>query len=191
MTYQRGPSFKDSQKQILYGTILGGSSIIRPAKGKNCYLAMRDSNDVWLRYKIEFLKDFFKLDENILKKDKNTYRCYSISYPVFNDLYDMFYDHSCKKIQPDVLESLTDEAWMVWFVDAGKKSKKKVYLRTHKFGKEGTELIANYFNSLDCECEPKITRNRYEIVFTPKGAYEFMKYVAPKLPDFLLENYKD
>lgn len=189
MTYQCGPTLKESQKQILYGTILGGSSIVRPEKGKNCYLAMRDNNQLWLQYKIENLKDFFKIDQNTIKKDKNTFRCYSVAYPIFSKIYDLFYDENNKKILPEVLESLTDEAWMVWFVDAGRKSKRKIYLRTHKFGDDGTKQIANYFNSLDCECEAHQSRNRNEVVFTNKGSQEFLKYVAPKIPDFLINEY--
>ena len=124
MTYQCGPILKESQKQVLYGTILGGSSIVKPAKGKNCYLAMRDSNESWLQYKIEYLKDFFKIDVNTIKKDKNTFRCYSVAYPVFNEIYDLFYEKNSKILIPNILECLTDEAWMVWFIDAGRKSKR-------------------------------------------------------------------
>ena len=58
MTYQNGPTLNSYQKQILLGTILGGSSIIKPERGKNCYLAMRDYDQEWLSYKIELLKDF-------------------------------------------------------------------------------------------------------------------------------------
>lgn len=190
MTYQAGPIIKDSQKQILYGTILGGSSIIKPERGKNCYLAMRDSNFEWLSYKIEILKDFFKIDQNIIKKDKNTYRCYSVAYPIFNDAYELFYNDDQQKIvTQDMLEILTDEAWMVWFVDAGRKSKRKAYLRTHKFGEEGSQIIANYFNSLDCTCNVKKCRDRYEIIFDNKGTYELFSIIAPKIPDFLVQKF--
>jgi LAGLIDADG DNA endonuclease family len=189
MTYQNGPTLNENQKQILYGSILGGSSIIRPERGKNCYLAMRDNDHLWLSYKIEYLKDFFKLDRNTIKKDKNTYRCYSVAYPVFNEVYNLFYKNEVKTITPEILEILTDEAWMIWFVDCGRKSKRKIYLRTNKFGEEGTKLIANYFNSLDCSCEIHQSRERYELVFNNKGAYEFMSIVAPKLPEFLIKKY--
>ena len=64
MTYQVGPIITEAQKQILYGTILGGSSIIIPNNGRNYYLAMRGNNKIWLNYKIEALKCFFKIDEN-------------------------------------------------------------------------------------------------------------------------------
>lgn len=189
MTYQYGPKLKDCQKQTLYGTILGGSSIIRPERGKNCYLAMRDNNHLWLSYKIEMMKDFFKMDQNTIKKDKNTYRCYSVAYPVFNQTYDLFYVDGIKTISKHMLEVLTDDAWMVWFVDAGRKSKRKAYLRTHKFGEEGTKTIVNYFNSLDCDCDVHQCRGRYEVVFANKGAYQLFSIISPKLPEFLLDRF--
>ena len=189
MTYQSGPQLKESQKQTLYGTILGGSSIIKPDRGKNCYLAMRDNNKVWLDYKIEVLSDFFKIDSQTVKQDKNTHRCYSIAYPVFNDVYRMFYKEGKKIITKEILDILSDEAWMTWFLDAGKKSKKKAYIRTQKFGEDGSLTIANYFNSLDCDCEVRTTRDRHEIVFSNKGAFEFLKYVAPKIPPCMLQFY--
>jgi len=190
MTYQCGPNLKDIQRQVIYGTILGGSSIIRPARGKNCYLAMRDNNSLWLSYKIEMLEDFFKMDQNTIRKDKNTYRCYSVAYPVFNKIYDVFYQEENKIVTKEILETLSDEAWMIWFVDAGRKSKKKVYLRTHKFGKEGTQIIVDYFNSLECSCELHQCRGRYEVVFDNKGSYEFLSIIAHKIPNFLIHKYE-
>jgi hypothetical protein len=185
MTYQNGPTLNSNQKQILYGTILGGSSIIKPERGKNCYLAMRDYDYDWLSYKIDLLKDFFKVDKNTIKKDKNTFRCYSVAYPIFNDLYDCFYQDGKKIVTKDTLEILTDEAWMVWFVDAGRKTKLKAYLRTHKFGQVGSEIIADYFNSLDCPCDVHLCRKRFEIVFNNKGCNELFSYIRPKFPEFL------
>jgi hypothetical protein len=189
MTYQLGPTITHNQKQILYGTILGGSSIIRPERGKNCYLAMRDRDCNWLMYKTEELADLFKMDQQVIKKDKNTYRCYSIAYPLFNEIYDNFYKHGKKIMPADILEGLNDLAWMVWFVDAGRKSKRKAYLRTHKFGKEGTEQICTYFNSLDCECEAHLCRGRYEVVFSNKGAAELIKTIANRMPKFVLDRF--
>ena len=149
MTYENSPIIKSYQKQILYGTILGGSSIVNPTYGRNCYLAMRDNNVNWLSYTINELKEFFKIDSSTIKKDKNTYRCYSVAYPCFNDLYRTFYKEGKKVVTREILESLNDLAWMIWYIDSGRKSKRKIYLRTQKFGEEGTVIIADYFNSLD------------------------------------------
>jgi hypothetical protein len=190
MTYQCGPTLKESQKQVLYGTILGGSSVVRPDRGKNCYLAMRDNNKLWLDYKIEVLSDFFKIDGQTIKQDKSTFRCYSVAYPVFNKVYNQFYKDGQKIINRETLDILTDEAWMTWFLDAGRKSKRKAYLRTQKFGSEGTKIIVDYFNSLDCDCEYRQVRDRYEIVFSNKGAFELLKYVSPKIPSCMLKFYE-
>lgn len=187
MTYQYGPELKHHARQVLYGTILGGSSIVRPERGKNCYLAMRDCNQLWLEYKIQELKDFFKMDDHTIKKDKNTFRCYSVAYPVFNDIYEIFYKDYDKCITREVLEGLNDTAWMIWFLDAGRKSKRKAYLRTHKFGEEGSGIIAEYFNSLDCECDVHLCRNRYEIVFTNQGSFRLLKTIAHRFPKFMLD----
>lgn len=189
MTYQSGPQIKESQKQFLYGTILGGSSIIKPDRGKNCYLAMRDHNETWLRYKIEVLKEFFKIDTNTVKKDKNTFRCYSVAYPIFNDIYKMFYKDGLKTVNSSILEILTDEAWMVWLLDSGRKSKRKAYLRTHKFGETGTKIICDYFNSLDCPCTVHLCRNRYEIIFNNQGSNQLFSVIEAKMPEFMKANF--
>jgi hypothetical protein len=185
MTHQASPQITEKQKQIIYGTILGGSSIIMPKKGKNCYLAMRDKNEQWLKYKINLLQNLFKNNENIIKKDKNTYRCYSIAYPIFSHIHNVFYKEKNKIISRNTLDLLTDQAWMIWFTDAGRQTKRKCYLRTHKFGEQGTLTIAEYFNSLECECEVHTSRGRFEVVFTNKGTIEFLKIIAPSKPSFL------
>ena len=188
MTYETSPIIKPFQQQILYGTILGGSSIVNPTYGRNCYLAMRDNNLNWLSYKINELKEFFKIDSNTIKKDKNTHRCYSVAYPCFNDLYRVFYKEGKKIVTKEILESLNDLAWMVWYIDSGRKSKRKVYLRTQKFGEEGTQIISDYFNSLDCSCEIKKQKDRFELVFDNKGAQEYLKTFVHRLPSFLTKD---
>ena len=47
------------QSQILIGSVLGGSSLVKPPKGVNYYLSMRSNNDKWLMYKISEMPDFF------------------------------------------------------------------------------------------------------------------------------------
>jgi len=184
MTYQSSPIITERQKQVIYGTILGGSSIIMPSKGKNCYLAMRDRDEQWLSHKVSLLSNLFKTEERI-KKDGTTYRAYSISYPIFRDMHALFYKEKDKIINRNILDLLTDQAWMIWFVDAGRRSKRKCYLRTNKFKEEGTKSIVRYFNSLDCECEMHKCRNRYEVVFTNKGSAEFLSIINPCKPSFI------
>jgi hypothetical protein len=187
MTYQIGPEMTQNQRQVLYGTVLGGSSIIKPKRGRNCYLAMRDRNYDWLAYKTSELRPFFKMDKGVIKQDKTTFRCYSVAYPIFNEIHDNFYKDGEKIVRKEILDLLTDVAWMVWFVDAGRKSKRKAYLRTQKFGEEGSEIIAEYFNELDCDCKVHTTRGRYEIVFSNQGAVEYLSTMLHRAPKFVLD----
>lgn len=189
MTYAIGPKLTLNQKMVLYGTILGGSSIIKPARGKNCYLAMRDCNINWLSYKTNELKQLFKIDDMLIKKDKSTHRCYSIAYPVFNELYDLFYENGKKVIRNQLLDELNDVAWMVWFVDAGRKTKRKAYLRTHKFGKEGTEAICNYFNSVSTECTIRESQGKHELIFSNAGSHRLLKTIVHRIPKFLRNEF--
>jgi len=185
MTYQTSPQITDRQRQILYGTILGGSSIIMPVKGKNCYLAMRDKNKEWLKYKVDFLSNLFKMDDNTIKKDVTTYRAYSVAYTVFNDMHDIFYKKGVKTITREILDTLTDQAWMVWFVDGGRKEKNRCYLKTQKFGEQGSNIVVDYFTSLECDCELRKFRGRSEIAFSENGSNEFMKVISSCLPSFI------
>lgn len=183
MTYEKSPELTVNQKQILYGTILGGSSLIKPVRGKNCYLAMRDKDCDWLRYKIEELSNLFKMDSKVIKRDKNTYRSYSIAYPVFNEIYKQF----AEGINDVLLELLHDLAWMIWYVDAGNIINDRIHLRTTKFQQKGTYLIKDYFCSLDCECEYRFQANGYSVVFTKEGTIEFLKIIAHRMPKFILD----
>jgi len=187
MTYQIGPQISHHQKQVLYGTVLGGSSIIQPKRGRNCYLAMRDRDFDWLAYKTTELRPFFKMDDSVIKQDKTTHRCYSVAYPIFNEIHEEFYEGGRKIVRKKVLDLLTDVAWMVWFIDAGRKSKRKAYLRTQKFGEEGSEVIAQYFNELDCDCKVHTTRGRYEIIFSNRGACEYLRTMLHRAPRFILD----
>jgi hypothetical protein len=52
------------------------------------------------------------MDANVIKKIKNTYRCYSVAFPVFNNIYDTFYQDGKKVITKATLDILTATAWM-------------------------------------------------------------------------------
>ena len=187
MTYQLGPELTNRQRQIIYGTILGGSSIVKPANGRNCYLAMRDKDEEWLGYKLSEISCLFRSDFNPIKRDKGTFRCYSISYPVFNEFYDEMYENGIKTVKMDTLNILNDLAWMIWFIDSGKKNLNKATLRTHKFGEEGSQIICQYFNELNVDCEVHKGRGRFEIAFSEEGTINFIKTFVHCLPPFLLK----
>jgi sugar O-acyltransferase (sialic acid O-acetyltransferase NeuD family) len=94
------PKIIPSQRFLIIGTILGGSSIIKPQKGKNCYLSMRDKDLTWLKFKADQLKDLTSQSPLTIEK---TNRWHSVCYPIFNEFYKMFYDGKDRIIKIDNL----------------------------------------------------------------------------------------
>lgn len=146
MTFYKNPAFNDWHKQIIMGTILGGSSLIRPKNGKNCHLFMRSSNHKWLRYKATELEPFSS--PNPFNLDGKTLRWHSSCYPIFNDFYNLFYQDKKKTIKMEILDSLRDIGLAVWFGDCGRIVKDKVIINTNCFGLEGNRIIQQYFKEV-------------------------------------------
>jgi hypothetical protein len=88
MTHTISPLLSNRQKQVIMGTILGGSSIVRPANGKNCYLSMRGKSERWLKFKAEELSSLASWKPFTVE---TTNRWHSMCYPIFNDYFQMFY----------------------------------------------------------------------------------------------------
>lgn len=179
----------DLQKQIIVGTVLGGSSLIRPPTGKNYYLAMRDADPLWLLYKIEELEGCFKSTRLI--QDGKTYRCNSICAEAFTELHDHMYRDGKRSVSEEVLSPLRDIGLAVWFLDGGGKTgrdKKNIYLNTTKFGTAGTQVILDYFNSMSLACNLNQSNGRIRVVFSVEGTEALLRIIAPRFPPFLLND---
>ena len=186
MTYSSNPHFSSKQLQIVYGTILGGSSIVKPRNGINCYLAMRNKNKFYLAYKVSELECLFKAEDSVVKKDKNTFRCFSVSYPIFNELYDQFYKDNQRIIKDEILESLTNYSWMIWFLDCGVKHIRNAKLRTTHLGLKNTDKISEYFKSLDFPCEIVKTKNQIALQFKKDVFENYIGTFFSCVPNFML-----
>src|SRR5581483_2301925 len=143
MTYYDNPEISDWQRQIILGTVLGGSSLVKPKKGRNCYLFMRSADKSWLKYKAEELASF--ASQRPFTIEGNTLRWHSNCYPVFSDYYEKFYKDDKKVVTMDLLDSLRDIGFAIWYGDSGKLKSGQVLLNTNKFGEEGTKIISDYF----------------------------------------------
>ena len=126
MTYFVSPPVSDWQKQIIIGTVLGGSSIVKPAKGRNCYLFMRSKNKDWLIYKTTELEGFSS--QRPFNLEGNTLRWHSNCYPIFNEFYELFYKNGKKIVTMNILDRLRDIGLAIWYGDAGKLN------RRHRLG---------------------------------------------------------
>jgi hypothetical protein len=176
----------DFEHQILIGSVLGGSSLIKPPRGKNYYLSMRNKNETWLQYKMAEMPTYFK--NTALHFYSGTYRCNSSCNETLTKLRDQLYEENKRVIKTEVLDSLRDIALAIWFLDGGSKTgrgRKNAYINTTKFGEDGTNIVLDYFNSLDMPCNINRDANRFKILFTVDGTISFLKTVAHRFPTFM------
>jgi len=179
MTHMINPKVTQSQKFLIIGTILGGSSIIKPKKGKNCYLSMRDKDIEWLRFKADQIKDLASQSPMTIEK---TNRWHSVCYPVFNEFHNMFYEDGNRRLKVEDLNLLHDSSIAIWFGDAGKCKGDSVVLNTNVWGKEGTEMIVEYFKSLDWGASVFLERKNYRVKLDGESSEDFLKMVSNYLP---------
>lgn len=179
------------EHQILIGTILGGSSLVKPPKGRNYYLSMRSSNELWLQYKMAEMSSFFK--NPIIHSYGKTNRCNSSCGEVLTDLKEILYDENSRKINMEILDSLQDIALAIWYLDSGSKTgrnRKNAYINTTKFGECGSEIICKYFNEVGMPCNINRDGNRLKILFSIDGTSQFFSVVSHRFPTFMYHKMK-
>jgi hypothetical protein len=172
MTHSINPTITSRQKSIIIGTILGGSSIVRPSKGKNCYLSMRNKDLDWLKFKGNELANLATKDPITNEK---TYRWHSICYPIFNEFEEMFYKDKKRFINIETLYLLQDISIATWYKDCGNLNKNQIVLNTHIWGKEGTETIKEYFDSLEWNNKIFMERKNFRIKLDENSSQEIIK----------------
>jgi|LakMenE01Jun11ns_1017448.scaffolds.fasta_scaffold9585233_2 hypothetical protein len=173
MTHIINPKITVRQKCIIIGTILGGSSIIMPKKGKNCYLSMRSKDLNWLNFKAKELNNLATKEPIIAEK---TYRWHSVCYPIFNEFYEMFYKDKERNLKIETLNLLQDLSIAIWFKDCGNINKNgSITFNTHVWNKNGSEIVCEYFNSLEWKSSVFTERKNYRVKIEEQSAKEVIK----------------
>jgi hypothetical protein len=174
-----------TQKQIVIGTILGGSSLIRPKKGINFYLAMASNDPTWLAYKMEELSQYFP--KKTLSSDHNTYRCTSSCSEIFSSLYNDLYKNGSRYVSKELLDGLRDIALAIWFLDGGGKTgrgQNNAYLNVTRLY-QSIEEIQFYFNDMGMSCNLNSSQGRNRLVFSVEGTNRLLKTIAHRFPNFM------
>ena len=179
MTYKISPKLTNRQIEFIKGTILGGSSIVQPSKGKNCYLSMRDKDVKWLEFKASEVMNINSTKSMLYGK---TSRWHSICYPIFNEFKNMFYKGNKRFLNIEYLDQLKDIALTIWYGDCGNICKNQVILNTHVWGSQGTEIIREYFSCLGYKVEIFRTRQNWRIKLDAESSDHFLHLVSPHLP---------
>lgn len=180
MTHMINPKITQHQKFLIIGTILGGSSIVKPKKGQNCYLSMRNKDINWLKFKSEQLKELSSQSPITIEK---TNRWHSVCYPIFNEYREIFYDKNNKrKLKTETLNLLHDSSIAIWFGDSGKCRLNRAYFNTNIWGEAGTLKILDYFKSIDFNCEIFKERNNFRIRLSETSTKEMLNMCSSYLP---------
>ena len=183
MTYYDNPEISDWQKQVITGTILGGSSLVKPKNGRNCYLFMRSANKDWLNYKADELTTL--ASQRPFTKEGNTLRWHSNCYPIFAEYYNLFYENNRKKVRMEALDTLRDIGLAIWYGDCGRLKKNNIILNINKFGEDGSKVVHDYFIEVGIG-ETKIIKEKgyYRLLFNSKSSEKLLLIVANRLPEF-------
>ena len=179
MTYHNNPPVSEWHRQVIIGTVLGGSSLVKPARGRNCYLFMRSKNLDWMQFKAKELEPF---SNGQITQEKNSYRWHSNCYPLFQEMRELLYEKGKKKLTVDLLSSIRPIALTVWYGDCGRVVRKKAVLNTHKLGEDSTEAISEFFNLSNLENKVVKERGYLRVSFTPDATISLIKLVLQVNP---------
>lgn len=174
------------ENQVLIGTVLGGSSLVKPPKGKNYYLSMRSKNKDWLQYKMAEMSSYFTRPKIHLYG--NTYRANSSCSETLTEFRGSLYEDENRNVSMEVLDSLRDIGIAIWFLDGGSKTgrgKKNAYINTTKFGEDGTKVVLKYFNEVGMQCNVNRDGHRMKVLFTVEGTEVLFKTIAHHFPKFM------
>jgi len=187
VTHIINPKLIKRELQVIQGTILGGSSIVKPTGGKNCYLSMRSKNQKWLTYKAAELSAVSSHNPITIEK---TNRWHSLCYPLFNEMRQSFYDKKERKLTVENLDglNLSPVAFMIWFGDVGTYNSENVVLNTHIWGEAGSKTIVEYFSLLNFKAETILERKNYRTMLDKDSSAAFMKMIGPLLPHFFFQS---
>lgn len=180
MTYHVSPPITDWHRQVIIGTVLGGSSIVKPAKGRNCYLFMRSKNEDWIKFKSLQLEPF--ASSHATTKEGNSYRWHSNCYPVFCEYRDLLYKNGAKQVSMEILDTIRPIGLMVWYADCGRTVRGKAVLNTHKLGEKSTNTICKWFNLCGYDCRAYKERGYWRVQFTPESTYSLLSGLAKLNP---------
>ena len=133
-------------------------------------------------------KDYCKTEpKSSSRLDKRTNKSYSrvkfstLSSPVFNYYYDLFYLNGKKVVPGNLGELLTSQGLAYWAMDDGGKSRNNFYLNTDSYTLSEVELLIKVLkDNFDLNCTyHKRGEDRYRIYIKSDSMDKFRCLVTP------------
>jgi len=146
----------DKQKQLVVGSLLGDSSIVKTKQGKaRLYLGHSEKQKDYLLWKNGLLMPFMtkaEIKRYVHKQGYVSYKTWSYVHPFFSEMKAAFYSNGKKIINKSVLNKyMTPLALSVWYMDDGCCKYNKFYnFATACFDYLGvlilSQIVKNKFN---------------------------------------------
>jgi len=199
------------QQNVLVGTMLGDGHLGLDSSGNQTNPNLQWSHGPkqvkYLKWKAEQFGPLFTHTEphSYVKKDGNIgFHISSRCHPLLKPYHDLFYfrpDSECtkhihkKRITPEILDRVTDQALAIWWCDDGSMDRPSLYNPNRRDAAKMVlgalteteyELIETWF----CDQGYKTTRNKWltngencvTILFSADSTESFMSHILPHVP---------
>lgn len=188
-------NLSDPQRDLIVGTLLG-DGYVRRGKCKYANVSISQSIESYTKWKYAILKNWCKSG---IKKSRDSYVFSTITHPVFDYYFKMFYKQNKKILTKEILKLVDDLALAVWFMDdgcccksryvgkAGTRTYFSYQLRTDSFSYVENVLIKKWFK-IKYDITPTICvqRGNFYLSFRKLDASKLIKIIKPyMIPELL------
>ena len=190
ITDGKGP-IPASISEILIGLLLGDLHASKAQTKNTSFLFEQgEIHTDYLFHLYEIFKDYCKTEPKISSRfDKRTNKTYTrvkfstLTSPLFNYYYNLFYVNDTKIIPANLGELLTARGIAYWAMDDGSKSGSGFILNTQSFTKdENLFLIKILKENFDLDCVLHLhstLTNQYRIYIKANSMHRFRELVSP------------
>lgn len=177
------------ERQIILGTMLGGSSCLQYGRAKHHLVSMRGKDAEWIGYKASELRRL--ASESPITSEADGYlRWHSFSLPCLDEIRGLFYNGTQRCIAPSVFAELRDIALAIWLGDSGDVNPRGISLKVGVHGVHAKDC-RQYFRDLDMPCNLSGSGRATKLVFDDKVSYRFLQICGHQVPPVLAKRYKE
>lgn len=185
-------TFSQGTLEILFGTLLGDSSLQHPGGCKYAKFSVSHSpkQTAFIEAKRSALKELQPGQIQTAGDKWGTLRFETSPHPELEVLYQSLYPRGKKTVTPAFVQQLTVQSIAWWFMDDGGRILCGVSLATCSFTVAECNLLAEHLGRWGLE--PKVDNNDYpRLRFRIKEARRFAGLVRPYLHDSMLYKIRD
>ncbi len=186
-------SLSRRQREYIYGSLLGdgsmGFGIAGSRRGnKNGFFRVAQTHKGYVELQSLIMQDFIKSSLLVhLDKRPNRrgmYYFYTISHPIFTNLYKEIYPKGVKTVSNDWLRHLTPHSLAIWYMDDGSiaRSNYQTRISTESFSFQEHLLLQRYFKrrwDICVDIKSSSRKGKFLLSFRAKERNKFFLLIKP------------